>query len=108
MLDLTYELELAFDDGHAELRAVESMPLSVASVSATGGLIATLHSIICSLVDELLQDVWVGLTYSPSAHARRYAETPGAAVKFEQSWYWLSMSSRHLERPMALADPATM
>lgn len=37
VLGLAYELELVLDDGRAELRAVESMPLGAASVFAAEG-----------------------------------------------------------------------
>ena len=30
------------------------------------------------------------------------------AAEFEQPWHWLSMPSEYLERPMALANPATV
>nr|WP_261983278.1 AraC family transcriptional regulator [Pseudomonas aeruginosa] len=108
VLGLAYELELVLDDGRAELRAVESMPLGAASVFAAEGLMATLYSIACFLVGEPLQDVRVGFAYPPPAHARRYAEVFGVAAEFEQPWHWLSMPSEYLERPMALANPATV
>ena len=108
MLGRAYELELVLDDGRAELRAVESMPLGAASVFAAEGLMATLYSIACFLVGEPLQDVRVGFAYPPPAHARRYAEVFGGAAEFEQPWHWLSMPSEYLERPMALANPATV
>ncbi|HEJ5054945.1 AraC family transcriptional regulator [Pseudomonas aeruginosa] len=108
VLGLAYELELVLDDGRAELRAVESMPLGAASVFAAEGLMATLYSIACFLVGEPLQDVRVGFAYPPPAHSRRYAEVFGVAAEFEQPWHWLSMPSEYLERPMALANPATV
>lgn len=96
VLGLAYELELVLDDGRAELRAVESMPLGAASVFAAEGLMATLYSIACFLVGEPLQDVRVGFAYPPPAHARRYAEVFGVAAEFEQPWHWLSMPSEYL------------
>ncbi|MBH9409069.1 AraC family transcriptional regulator [Pseudomonas aeruginosa] len=107
-LGLAYELERVLDDGRAELRAVESMPRGAASVFAAEGLMATLYSIACFLVGEPLQDVRVGFAYPPPAHARRSAEVFGVAAEFEQPWHWLSMPSEYLERPMALANPATV
>ncbi|MGC3474291.1 AraC family transcriptional regulator ligand-binding domain-containing protein, partial [Pseudomonas aeruginosa] len=57
---------------------------------------------------EPFQDVRVGFANPPPAHARRYAEEFGVAAEFEQPWHWLSKPSENLERPMALAIPATV
>ncbi|MBB2494642.1 AraC family transcriptional regulator [Aquipseudomonas ullengensis] len=108
VLGLTFELELLEHVDHLELRAMESVPLGALSRFAAESLNASLYSIACFLLGEAPQGVTLGFAYPAPEHAPRYAEVFGAPVQFEQSWHWFKLPRSYLERPMALANPATM
>lgn len=108
VLGLTFDLQLVERDECLELRASESIPLAGLSRFAAEGLFASLYGIARFLLGELPQGVAVGFAYPQPEHAGRYAEVFGCAAAFEQPWHWLSLPKLYLERPMALANPATM
>ncbi|MGH8354952.1 MAG: AraC family transcriptional regulator [Pseudomonas sp.] len=108
VLGLAFELEVVEEADALELRASEAMPLGALSRFAAEGLLSSLHSIARFLVGERLQDVAVGFAYAPPAYAARYGEVFGAPVCFEQPYHRLRLPKDYLERPMALANPATV
>ncbi|WP_137888745.1 AraC family transcriptional regulator [Pseudomonas sp. 2FE] len=108
VLGLAFELEMVEEGERVELRASESMPLGALSRFAAEGLLSSLHSIAHFLVGEAMQGVEVGFAYPAPAYAARYREVFGAAVSFEQPYHRMSLPKAYLERPMALANPATV
>jgi len=108
VLGLTYELEMIERGDRVELRATESMPLGTLGRFAAEGLLSSLYTIARFLVGERLRDVAVGFAHAAPHYAERYERVFGVAVAFEQPCHWLSMPMAYLERPMALANPATV
>jgi AraC-like DNA-binding protein len=108
VLGLTYELEMLELDGRVELRASESIPLGSLSRFTAEGLLASLYSIARFLVGERLEEVEVGFAHAAPHYAERYERLFGVPVGFAQPYHRLSMPSTYLERPMALANPATV
>ena len=108
VLGLSFDLELIEHADSLELRASESIPLGALSRFAAEGLLASLHSIAQFLLGETPQGLAVGFAYPAPEYADRYREVFGEAVTFEQPWHWLSLPRAYLDRPMALANPATM
>lgn len=108
VLGLTYELEMVEQGDRVELRASESMPLGPLGRFAAEGLLASLHTIARFLVGERLEGMAVGFAHGAPAYAERYERLFGAPVAFDQPYHWLSMPRAYLERPMALANPATV
>lgn len=108
VLGLAFELELVERDGHMELRAVESFPMGQQARFAAEGLLSSIHTIACFLLGEAPQGLAVGFAHAAPAYAARYAEVFGVPAQFEQPCHWLRLPSHYLERPMALANPATV
>ena len=108
VLGLTFDLELVDNPDSLELRASESIPLGMLSRFAAEGLFGSLYAIAQFLLGELPQGVEIGFAYPEPAHARRYHEAFGVAVAFDQPWHWFRLPRHYLDRPMALANPATM
>tara|TARA_R110000868_G_scaffold14387_11_gene66842 strand:- start:10933 stop:12012 length:1080 start_codon:yes stop_codon:yes gene_type:complete len=108
VLGLTYELEMVELGARIELRASETMPLGPLSRFAAEGLLTSLYTIARFLVGERLQEVEVGFAHAAPHYAERYERLFGVAVAFEQPYHRLSMPITYLDRPMALANPATV
>ncbi|RJG10394.1 AraC family transcriptional regulator [Pseudomonas cavernicola] len=108
VLGLAFELEMVEAGERVELRASEAMPLGALSRFAAEGLLSSLHTIAHFLVGEEMLGVEVGFAYPAPAYAARYREVFGAAVLFEQPYHRMSLPKTYLERPMALANPATV
>lgn len=108
VLGLTFDLELVEHDDYLELRASESIPLGVLGRFAAEGLLAALYSIAEFLLGEAPQRVQVGFAHAAPAHAARYREVFGCDALFDQPWHWLKLPRGYLDKPMALANPATM
>lgn len=108
VLGLTFDLELVDNPDSLELRASESIPLGMLSRFAAEGLFGSLYAIAQFLLGELPQGVEIGFAYPEPAHARRYHEAFGVAAAFDQPWHWFRLPRHYLDRPMALANPATM
>jgi AraC-like DNA-binding protein len=108
VLGLTFELELVDNPDSLELRASESIPLGVLGRFAAEGLFGSLYGIAHFLLGERPQGVQVGFAYSAPEHAARYEEAFGVPVQFDQPWHWFRLPRHYLDRPMALANPATM
>lgn len=108
VLGLTFDLELVESVDSLELRASESIPLGALGRFAAEGLFGSLYAIAQFLLGEPPHDVEIGFAYPQPEHAGRYREAFGAAAAFDQSWHWFRLPRHYLERPMALANPATM
>ncbi|MBB1519954.1 AraC family transcriptional regulator [Aquipseudomonas guryensis] len=108
VLGLSFDLELIEHADRLELRASESIPLGALSRFAAEGLLASLYSIAQFLLGETPQGVALGFSYPAPNYADRYRDVFGVAASFEQPWHWLSLPRAYLDRPMALANPATM
>jgi AraC-like DNA-binding protein len=108
VLGLAFELELVERGEDMELRAVESFPMGPQARFAAEGLLTSIHTIARFLLGEELQGLAVGFAHAAPAHAARYAEVFGVAAQFEQPCHWLRLPRHYLERPMALANPATV
>lgn len=108
VLGISFELERVELAHRVELRASESMPLGELNRFAAEGLFASLFTIAGFLVGERLRDVEVGFTYAEPEYAGRYEQVFGVAAKFEQPYLYLSIPKLYLEKPMALANPATV
>jgi len=108
VLGLAYDLELVELADALELRASESIPLGALSRFAAEGLLSSLHCIARFLLGEPLQGMEVGFAHPPPAYAARYGEVFGAPVCFEQPYHRLRLPKTYLQRPMALANPATV
>ncbi|MCY1338428.1 putative HTH-type transcriptional regulator [compost metagenome] len=108
VLGLAYELELVEQGDCLQLRATESFPMGPLGRFAGEGLLASFFSIARFLVGEELCGQQVGFAHPQPAYAARYAEVFGVAPLFEQSCHWLSLPKAYLQRPMALANPATV
>lgn len=108
VLGLAFELELVEGGERVELRACESVPLGMVARFAAESLLASLFSIARFLVGEELSGLQVGFAHAAPPHAARYAEVFGVPVAFDQPWHWLSLPRTYLDRPMALANPATV
>ncbi|ARU90759.1 AraC family transcriptional regulator [Pseudomonas sp. M30-35] len=108
VLGISFELERVELAHRVELRASESMPLGDLNRFAAEGLFASLFTIAGFLVGEQLRDVEVGFTYAEPDYADRYEQVFGVAAKFEQPYLYLSIPKLYLEKPMALANPATV
>lgn len=108
VLGLTFELELVDNPDSLELRANESIPLGMLGRFAAEGLFGSLYGIAQFLLGERPQGVEVGFAYPEPEHAARYREAFGVPAQFDQPWHWFRLPRHYLERPMALANPATM
>jgi AraC-like DNA-binding protein len=108
VLGLTFELELVDNPDSLELRASESIPLGVLGRFAAEGLFGSLYGIAQFLLGERPQGVQVGFAYSAPEHAARYEEAFDMRAQFDQPWHWFRLPRHYLDRPMALANPATM
>ncbi|MDD0841934.1 AraC family transcriptional regulator [Pseudomonas sp. Gutcm_11s] len=108
VLGLTFDLELVDNPDSLELRASESIPLGALGRFAAEGLFGSLYAIAQFLLGEPPQGLEIGFAYAEPEHAARYHETFGVAVQFDQPWHWFRLPRHYLERPMALANPATM
>ncbi|MCY1280290.1 putative HTH-type transcriptional regulator [compost metagenome] len=108
VLGLAFELEMVEAGERVELRASESMPLGALNRFAAEGLMTSLFTIARFLVGEELRDVQVGFAYPPPSYAGRYQAVFGTPVVFDQPYHRLSLPRAYLERPMALANPATV
>ncbi|MDA8482559.1 AraC family transcriptional regulator [Pseudomonas resinovorans] len=108
VLGLAYELELAEQGDCLQLRATESFPMGPLGRFAGEGLLASFFSIARFLVGEELRGQQVGFAHSAPAYAARYADVFGVPAQFGQPCHWLSLPKAYLERPMALANPATV
>ena len=108
ILGLTYELEQHEQGGRVELRARESIPMGPLSRFAAEGLLSSLYTIARFLVGERLQDIRVGFAHPAPHYAVRYERLFGGPVAFDQPCHWMSMPVAYLDRPMALANPATV
>lgn len=108
VLGLAFELEMIEQDGHAELRAVESFPMGAQSRFAAEGLLTSIHTIARFLLGDDLDDLAVGFAHVAPPYAERYREVFGVPAQFEQACHWLRLPSHYLQRPMALANPATV
>ncbi|MFC5699101.1 AraC family transcriptional regulator [Pseudomonas sp. GCM10022186] len=108
VLGLAYELELVEQGDCLQLRATESFPMGPLGRFAGEGLLASFFSIARFLVGEELHGQQVGFAHPAPAYAARYAEVFGIEAQFEQPCHWLSLPMSYLERPMALANPATV
>lgn len=108
VLGLAYELELVEQGDCLQLRATESFPMGPLGRFAGEGLLASFYSIARFLVGEELSGQQVGFAHAAPAYAARYADVFGVAAQFEQPCHWLSLPMAYLERPMALANPATV
>ena len=108
VLGLSFELELVERGEDMELRAVESFPMGPQSRFTAEGLLASIHTIARFLLGEELQGLAVGFAYPAPEYAERYVEVFGIAAQFEQSYHWLRLPRYYLQRPMALANPATV
>ena len=108
VLGLAFDLELVEQGEDMQLRAVESLPLGPQSRFAAEGLLASIHTIARFLLGEELQGVAVGFAHPAPDYGERYAEVFGVAAQFEQPYHWLRVPQHYLQRPMALANPATV
>ncbi|MFI8479950.1 AraC family transcriptional regulator [Pseudomonas sp. NPDC078700] len=108
VLGISFELERIELLDRVELRAIESMPLGNLNRFAAEGLLASLFTIAVFLLGEQLHDVDVGFTYAAPDYADRYEQVFGVPAKFEQPYLYLSIPRFYLEKPMALANPATV
>ncbi|UVE16940.1 AraC family transcriptional regulator [Pseudomonas sp. LS44] len=108
VLGLAFELEMVEVGEHVELRASESMPLGSLNRFAAEGLMTSLCTIARFLVGEHLGDMQVGFAYSPPSYVARYQEVFGVLPLFDQPFHRLSLPRIYLDRPMALANPATV
>jgi len=108
VLGLTFDLELVDAPDWLELRASESIPLGTLGRFAAEGLFASLYAIAQFLLGEPPQGVQVGFAHPRPQHSARYREAFGVEAEFDQPWHWLRLPRHYLERPMALANPATM
>ncbi|WP_394559464.1 AraC family transcriptional regulator [Aquipseudomonas alcaligenes] len=108
VLGLTFDLELVENADSLELRASESIPLGALGRFAAEGLFGSLHAIAQFLLGEAPQGLEIGFAYSAPGHAARYHEAFGVVAQFDQPWHWFRLPRHYLERPMALANPATM
>jgi AraC-like DNA-binding protein len=108
VLGLAYELELVEQGDCLQLRATESFPMGPLGRFAGEGLLASFFSIARFLVGEELRGQQVGFAHPAPAYAARYATVFGVAPQFEQPCHWLSLPKAYLQRPMALANPATV
>ncbi len=108
VLGLTFELELVDNPDSLELRASESIPLGGFGRFAAEGLFGSLFAIAEFLLGEAPQGVEIGFAHRRPEHASRYREAFGVDALFEQPWHWFRLPRRYLDRPMALANPATM
>ncbi|WP_339487079.1 AraC family transcriptional regulator [Pseudomonas sp. EL_65y_Pfl2_R95] len=108
VLGISFELERVELADRVEMRARETMPLGGLSRFAAEGLLVSLFTIAGFLVGERLRDIEVGFTYAAPDYADRYTQAFGVAAKFEQPYLFLSIPKFYLEKPMALANPATV
>ncbi|UYP31315.1 AraC family transcriptional regulator [Pseudomonas sp. Z8(2022)] len=108
VLGLSFELELVEQGQDVELRAVESFPMGPQSRFTSEGLLTSIHTIARFLLGEELRGLAVGFAHSAPDYAERYAEVFGVAAQFEQPYNWLRLPRHYLQRPMALANPATV
>lgn len=108
VLGLAFELELVEQGEDMELRAIESLPLGPQSRFAAEGLLASIYTIARFLLGEELQGLAVGFVHPAPPYAERYREVFGVPAQFEQTCNWLRLPSHYLQRPMALANPATV
>lgn len=108
VLGLTFDLELVDNPDSLELRASESIPLGALGRFAAEGLFGSLYAIAQFLLGEPPRGVEIGFAYSQPGHAERYREAFGVVAAFDQPWHWFRLPRQYLERPMTLANPATM
>ncbi len=108
VLGLAYELERREDGDRSELRASEAMPLGALGRFAAEGLMCSLHSIAQFLLGEKMHGIEVAFAYPAPLYAERYKEVFGPRVLFDQPYHRISIPQHYLQRPMALANPATV
>lgn len=108
VLGLSFDLELEKLGDRVQLRATESMPLGGLQRFAAEGLLSSVYTIARFLVGEPLHDIAVGFPYPAPNYAHRYERFFGVQAKFDQPCLTLSMPTVYLQRPMALANPATV
>ncbi|MES2820406.1 MAG: AraC family transcriptional regulator [Pseudomonadota bacterium] len=108
VLGLAFELELVEQGDRVELRALEAMPLGALGYFAAEALMASLHGIACFLLGEPLRDVRIGFAHPAPEYAERYAAIFDMPVVFAQPYHFLNLPTHYLQRPMALANPATV
>ena len=108
VLGLAFDLEVVELGEEMELRAVESLPLGPQSRFAAESLLSSIHTIARFLLGEQLRGLAVGFVHPMPGYAERYAEVFGVSVQFEQPYHWLRWPRHYLQRPMALANPATV
>lgn len=108
VLGLTFDLELVESADWLELRASESIPLGMLGRFAAEGLFGSLYAIAQFLLGERPMGIEVGFTFPAPGHAERYLEAFAVQPQFDQPWHWFRLPRHYLDRPMALANPATM
>ncbi|MCU9949335.1 AraC family transcriptional regulator [Pseudomonas sp. PDM13] len=108
VLGLAYELELVEQGEDLQMRAVESFPMGPLGRFAGEGLMTSFCTIARFLLGEELHGLRVGFAHPAPAYAARYVEVFGAPVEFEQPYHWMTLPKHYLDRPMALANPATV
>ena len=108
VLGLAYDLERVEEQDRSQLRASESIPLGPMQRFAGEGLMTSLYTIARFLVGEPLQGVEVGFAFPAPPYAERYTEVFGVAAAFDQPFHFISLPREYLNRPMALANPATV
>lgn len=108
VLGLAFDLELVEQGACTELRAVETLPMGMQSCFAAEGLLSSMHTIVRFLLGDDMRGLAVGFAHAPPPHAARYPEVFGVPVQFEQAYHWMRLPSHYLQRPMALANPATV
>lgn len=108
VLGLMFELELQAQDGHLELRALDAFPTGLHSRFAAEGLLVSFLTIARFLLGEDGLALEAGFAYPAPEYADRYRAVFGQAPAFDQACHWLRIPLAYLERPMALANPATV
>ncbi|MGQ7959491.1 AraC family transcriptional regulator [Pseudomonas sp. SP16.1] len=108
VLGLAFELELVEQGEDLELRAIESFPMGRQSRFAAEGLLTSIHTIARFLLGEELRGLAVGFAHAAPDYVERYTEVFGVPARFEQPCHWLRLPRHYLQRPMALANPATV
>ncbi len=108
VLGLAFELELVEVGDTVEVRAIETLPLGPLGRFAAECLMASLHGIAAFLLGEPLLRARLGFMHAAPEYVGRYAQVFAAPVLFEQPYHFFGLPKRYLERPMALANPATV
>ncbi|SFA61759.1 AraC family transcriptional regulator [Metapseudomonas otitidis] len=108
VLGLAYELELVEQGDCLRLEATESFPMGPLGRFAGEGLLTSFCTIARFLVAEPLLGLQVGFAHPEPDYAERYEAVFGAPVAFDQPCHWMTLPTHYLDRPMALANPATV